>query len=59
MDLIKHYGSIIKKNIDMPSRTRALLKTGYTLNYKFMDKFPNHKLPSSLQYLEKYAWNTY
>ncbi len=55
MDLIKHYGSIIKKNIDTPSRTRGLLKTGYTLNYKFMDKFPNHQFPSSLQYLEKYA----
>lgn len=53
MDLIKHYGSIIKENIDTPSRTRALLKTGYTLNYKFMDKFPNHQFPSSLQYLEK------
>ncbi|NFA58997.1 2-hydroxyacyl-CoA dehydratase family protein [Clostridium sporogenes] len=53
MDLIKYYGSIIKNNIDTPSRTRALLKTGYSLNYKFMDKFPNHKLPSSLQYLEK------
>ncbi len=53
MDLIKYYGSKIKNNIDNPSRTRTLLKTGYNLNYKFMDKFPNRKLPSSLQYLEK------
>lgn len=53
MDLIKTYGSIIKKSMDNPARARAILKTGYALNYKFIDKFPDNALPSSIQYLDK------
>ncbi|WP_251861672.1 2-hydroxyacyl-CoA dehydratase family protein [Clostridium sp. Marseille-Q2269] len=53
MDFIKYYGSMIKKNIDKPHKACNLLKAGYSLNYKLMDKFPNRKLPPSLQYLDK------
>ena len=54
MDIIKKFGDMVgKKSIRDPEKARKLLLTGYRLQEKRLQLFPDRKLPASGQHVAR------
>lgn len=53
MDIVKSYGNVIKKNIDVPDRALKLIKFGLNMERERVNHFPDKNIPKSLQYLNQ------
>ena len=54
MDIIKKFGDMVgEKSISDPEKARKLLLTGYRLQEKRLQLFPDRKLPASGQYVAR------
>ena len=54
MDIIKKFGDMVgEKSIRDPEKARKLLLTGYRLQEKRLQLFPDRKLPDSGQYVAR------
>ena len=54
MDIIKKFGDMVgEKSIRDPEKARKLLLTGYWLQEKRLQLFPDRKLPASGQYVAR------
>ena len=54
MDIIKKFGDMVgERSIRDPEKARKLLLTGYRLQEKRLQLFPDRKLPASGQYVAR------
>lgn len=53
MSVVKSYGNLTRKLINNPDTTLKLIKLGALLQYTRWSKFPDKKIPKSLQYLNE------
>ena len=54
MDIIKKFGDMVgESSIRDPEKARKLLLTGYRLQEKRLQLFPDRKLPASGQYVAR------
>ena len=54
MDIIKKFGDMVgEESIRNPEKARKLLLTGYRLQEKRLQLFPDRKLPASGQYVAR------
>ena len=60
MDIIKKFGDMVgEKSIRDPEKARKLLLTGYRLQEKRLQLFPDRKLPASGQYVARVVMQNY
>ncbi len=53
MDIVKLYGDLTKRSINKPETALKLIKLGGLLQYTKWTKFPDKKIPKSMQYLNQ------